>query len=57
MNADCLAGETCQTKSWLQCDQQQKDIAIGDFDGDGWMDVVIARKKPFSRKGGRSTLC
>ena len=34
-------------------DNQEKDIAVGDFDKDGWTDVIAVRKKPFSSPGQR----
>lgn len=34
-------------------DSEEKDIAVGDFDQDGWTDVVVARKRPFSTAGAR----
>lgn len=34
-------------------DDQEKDFAVGDFDKDGWMDVVVVRKRPFSNQGPR----
>ena len=27
-------------------DDREKDIAIGDFNRDGWTDVIVARKRP-----------
>lgn len=35
-------------------DSQEKDIATGDLDRDGWMDVVVSRKNPFSNPGART---
>lgn len=37
-------------------DGQEKDLAVGDFNRDGWMDVVVVRKAPFSNPGGRTDL-
>jgi len=34
-------------------DDQEKDIATGDLNGDGWTDVVVVRKEPFSNEGPR----
>lgn len=34
-------------------DDEEKDIATGDFDKDGWVDVVVVRKEPFSIAGAR----
>ncbi|MFT7588037.1 MAG: hypothetical protein ACI959_000243 [Limisphaerales bacterium] len=35
-------------------DDEEKDIAQGDFDNDGWTDIVIVRKTPFSNPGARA---
>jgi hypothetical protein len=35
-------------------DSQEKDIATGDLNQDGWMDVVVSRKNPFSNPGART---
>lgn len=37
-------------------DDQEKDIAIGDFDNDSFMDMVVVRKFPFSNPGKRVDL-
>jgi hypothetical protein len=29
-------------------DGQEKDISVGDLDNDGWDDVIVVRKEPFS---------
>jgi hypothetical protein len=29
-------------------DGQEKDISVGDLDNDGWDDVIVVRKQPFS---------
>lgn len=34
-------------------DEEEKDVAVGDFDRDGWDDLVIVRKRPFSTPGAR----
>ncbi|MCZ6837551.1 MAG: VCBS repeat-containing protein [Planctomycetota bacterium] len=34
-------------------DDEEKDIAVGDLDRDGWPDLVIVRKEPFSNAGPR----
>ncbi len=34
-------------------DDQEKDVAVGDLDQDGWDDVVVVRKRPFSTPGAR----
>ncbi len=34
-------------------DEEEKDIAAGDLDKDGAVDIVVARKLPFSNPGGR----
>lgn len=34
-------------------DAEEKDTNIGDFNNDGWMDVVVVRKRPFSNVGPR----
>ena len=37
-------------------DGEEKDLAVGDLDGDGWTDVVVVRKNPFSNPGPRADL-
>ena len=37
-------------------DQEEKDLVVGDFDKDGWDDVVISRKEPFSVAGAFSDI-
>ena len=32
-------------------DQKEKDYAWGDLDKDGWIDLVVARKQPFTTTG------
>jgi len=32
-------------------DVEEKDIAVGDLNRDGWTDVVVVRKQPFSNQG------
>ncbi len=50
---------TDQTAARLQLtsvpagDPEEKDVAVADFDRDGWDDVVVVRKKPFSNPGPR----
>lgn len=34
-------------------DTQEKDYGVGDFDRDGWVDVICVRKEPFSTAGRR----
>ena len=34
-------------------DGEEKDISVADFDHDGWDDVVVVRKRPFSNPGPR----
>lgn len=47
-----------QTTTWLSTggDNQEKDVATGDFNRDGWMDIIVARKEPFSNPGARADL-
>ena len=35
-------------------DNEEKDIGIGDFDKDGWVDIVVVRKEPFSTPGAHA---
>ncbi len=37
-------------------DDQEKDVAVADLNRDGWLDVVVARKAPFSNPGARADL-
>ncbi len=37
--------------STLLNDSQEKDYAWGDLDGDGWIDMVIVRKQPYTTSG------
>lgn len=37
-------------------DGQEKDLVVGDFDQDGWDDIVVVRKEPFSNAGPRTDL-
>ncbi|MDC8002456.1 T9SS type A sorting domain-containing protein [Aureisphaera galaxeae] len=37
-------------------DDQEKDLAVGDFDNDGFMDLVIVRKASFSTPGAKTDL-
>ena len=37
-------------------DSEEKDFAVADFDQDGWTDVVVVRKQPFSSVGPRADL-
>ena len=32
-------------------DSQEKDMAWGDFDRDGWIDLLVVRKQPFTTQG------
>ena len=34
-------------------DDREKDVAVGDLDQDGWDDLIVARKNPFSNPGAR----
>jgi len=34
-------------------DTEEKDIDVADFDKDGWMDVIVVRKRVFSTPGAR----
>ncbi len=40
----------------LAIDSQEKDCVAGDFNRDGWDDVVVVRKKPFKTQGGEADL-
>lgn len=35
-------------------DSMEKDIAVGDFNRDGWTDAIVVRKQPFSVAGPRA---
>ncbi|WP_456425519.1 FG-GAP-like repeat-containing protein [Rhodocaloribacter sp.] len=35
-------------------DDQEKDVGVSDFNQDGWDDVVVVRKEPFSTPGART---
>jgi hypothetical protein len=37
--------------SYILTDPQEKDVATGDLDNDGWIDLVIVRKQPFTTSG------
>jgi len=37
-------------------DAEEKDLDVADFDRDGWHDVVVVRKAPFSTPGAKSDL-
>ena len=37
-------------------DPEEKDIAAADLNRDGWTDLVVVRKKPFSRRGASTDL-
>ena len=37
-------------------DDQEKDLAVGDFDNDSFIDLVVVRKAPFSNQGPRTDL-
>jgi hypothetical protein len=37
-------------------DDQEKDLAVGDFDNDSFMDLVVVRKTPFSTPGAKTDL-
>ncbi len=49
-----------ETSTWfpaaLRDDPEEKDIAIGDIDRNGHLDIIAVRKEPFSDPGGRSNL-
>ena len=34
-------------------DSEEKDIAVGDLDRDGWEDIIVVRKEPFMGQEGR----
>ena len=46
------------TTQWLNTgtDEEEKDIAIGDLDQDGFTDIIVARKLPFSNMGAEPDL-
>lgn len=35
-------------------DSEEKNLALGDLNGNGWTDVIVVRKVPFSTPGSRS---
>ncbi len=37
-------------------DPEEKDMAVGDFDGDGWLDIIVVCEEPFSPSGPRGPL-
>ena len=37
-------------------DDREKDCGLGDFDRDGWQDIVVVRKVPFKDPGGEPDL-
>jgi len=41
---------------WLECDPEEKDIAVADFNDDGHPDIIVVRKRPFSTPGKRADL-
>ncbi len=42
--------------STVMNDAQEKDYAWGDLDNDGWVDLVIARKTPYTNPGGQTNV-
>ena len=37
-------------------DTEEKDVAVGDLDRDGWDDIIVVRKEPFMGTGARPDL-
>jgi len=67
----CLAASSLSHAQWIDFteaparlqlttvptnDTEEKDFAVADFDQDGWTDVVVVRKQPFSAVGPRADL-
>jgi hypothetical protein len=46
-----LKDSTGAAASYIANDAQEKDMAWGDLDRDGWIDLVIVRKQPFTTGG------
>jgi hypothetical protein len=42
------------TSSLGALDTEEKDYAVGDFDRNGWTDLVVVRKEPFTTAGKRA---